>query len=277
MSDACATTVADALGAARRLGVERLDALALLSVVLDRPRSWLLAHDEAALDTPTWRRLEVLLARRAAGEPLAYLLGEKEFFGLPLAVTPAVLVPRPDTETLVEWALELLQPRPAATVLDLGTGSGAVALALAHRCPEARVTGVDISPAALAVAAGNGRRLERDVEWLPSDWFDALSGRRFDLIVGNPPYIAAGDPHLPDLRHEPEDALVSGPDGLDALRRITAQAAGHLQVGGWLLVEHGWDQAAAVTALFESNGFLQVSTRTDLAGQPRCSGGRWLG
>lgn len=269
-----AGTVGAALAQARGGGLARLDALALLAEVLDRPRSWLLAHDEAALDAAAQRRYERLLARRIAGEPLAYLLGVKEFFGLALAVTPDVLVPRPETEILVEWALALLPPDRPATVVDLGTGSGAIALALARHRPNLRVTAVDASAAALAVAAANGAQLGVRIEWLHGDWLDPVGGRRFDLIVANPPYIAAGDPHLAALRHEPPQALSSGADGLDALRRIVAAAPGHLAPAGWLLLEHGYDQAAAVRALLTGAGFAGLSTRQDLAGQPRCTGGR---
>lgn len=266
-------TVAGALRAARQLGVDRLDALALLGALLQRPRAWLLAHDEAALGDAA-ARCAALLGRRAAGEPLAYLLGEKEFHGLSLAVTPDVLVPRPDTETLVDWALERLPDGRAAAVLDLGTGSGAVALAIAHRRPAARLTAVDASTAALAVAAANGRRLGLAVDWRLGDWFMPLGGQRFDLVVGNPPYIAESDPHLDALQHEPPSALVAGADGLDAIRRIVAAAPAHLHGGGWLLLEHGHDQATAVAALLATTGFVAIDHRHDLAGHARCTGGR---
>jgi len=267
-------TVASALAAARELGVARLDALALLAGLLDCPRSWLLAHDEARLADAQGARYRDLLARRAAGEPLAYLLGTKEFFGLALGVTPDVLVPRPETETLVEWALELLPVDEVTTVVDLGTGSGAIALALAQQRPQAHLTAVDTSAAALAVASANGQRHGLAVEWLLGDWFGALPGRRFDLIVSNPPYIATGDVHLQALVHEPQQALTSGSDGLDAIRHLVAAAPGHLQPAGWLLLEHGHDQAPAVRALLADAGFGEVGTRTDLAGRPRCTGGR---
>lgn len=275
MSDAPTIgTVAAALAAARGRGVPRLDALALLAEVLERPRSWLLAHDDARLADAQSTRFRDLLARRAAGAPLAYLLGTKEFFGLALAVTPDVLVPRPETETLVEWALELLPLDCAAAVVDLGTGSGAIALALAQQRPRARLTAVDASAPALAVAAANGLSHGLSVEWLPSDWFGALSGRRFDVIVSNPPYIATGDAHLEALTHEPRQALTSGHDGLDAIRQLVGAAPAHLQPAGWLLLEHGHDQAPAVHALLTDAGFGEVRTRSDLAGLPRCTGGR---
>lgn len=270
-------SVADALRAARAAGVDRLDAQTLLAAVLARPRAWLLAHDDARLDAADGTRFQHLLTRLAGGEPLAYLLGAQEFFGLPLTVSPDVLVPRADTETLVEWALALLPPDRPATVLDLGTGSGAVALALAHKRPQARLTAVDASAAALAVARTNGARLGLAVEWLHSDWYTALDGRSFELIVGNPPYIAEGDPHLPALRYEPQQALTSGADGLGAIRHIAAGGEAHLAPGGWLLLEHGHQQADAVGALLAATGMLDIQSRRDLAGHRRCTGGRRRG
>lgn len=268
--------VGTALEAARAGGVDRLDAQLLLAWVLQRPRTWLLAHGDDTLGEEAAQRFHALVERRAAGEPVAYLLGEKEFFGLTLKVDPAVLVPRPDTETIVEWALALLShpAGKAANVLDLGTGSGAIALAIARNCPAASVTAVDASEAALVVAAANGRALSLGVQWQRGHWFDTLGDRRFDLIVANPPYVAEGDPHLDALRHEPREALVSGPDGLDALRAIVAQAPQHLAEGGWLLLEHGHEQAAAVAALLVQARFTDVVTRRDLAGRPRCTGAR---
>jgi release factor glutamine methyltransferase len=243
--------------------------------VLLRPRAWVLAHGEAALPAPDGTRFDALCRRRASGEPLAYLLGEKEFHGLRLAVDQRVLVPRPETELLVEWALELLDARPpAATVADLGTGSGAIALAIGSARPDARVCAVDLSPDALAVAQGNAQRLHVAVEWLQGDWWEAVADRRFDLALANPPYVDAGDPHLPALRHEPLLALSPGVDGLTALRKIALGAARHLNEGGWLLLEHGHEQGVAVCELLRAAGFEDASTRTDLAGRPRCSGGR---
>ena len=270
-------SVATALQAARSAGLERLDAQLLLAHVLGQDRTWLLAHDEAALTAAQQESWHALLMRRSTGEPLAYLLGEKEFHGLMLAVTPDVLVPRPDTETLVEWALDAMRGLVAPRVLDLGTGSGAIALAIKAARPDARLTAVDASAAALAVAAANGQRLGLDVEWLHSDWWSALEGRRFELVVGNPPYIAENDPHLAALQHEPERALTSGTDGLDAIRVIVVQAPAHLQPGGWLLLEQGYDQSGQVQALLRERGFVETGTRHDLAGQPRCSGGCWPG
>lgn len=270
------STVGAVLQSARALSIDRLDAQLLLAHVLQRPRAWLLAHEDDALDTAHQTRVRTLLMRRAGGEPLAYLVGEKEFHGLMLRVTPAVLVPRPDTEVLVEWALELSRERSAPAIADLGTGSGAIALALKQACPAATVCAVDASAQALNVANCNGRQLGLEVEWSLSDWWSALAGRRFDIVVSNPPYIAAGDPHLNSLRHEPQQALTSGLDGLDAIRRIAHDAPPHLQPGGWLLLEHGHDQALAVAALFTARGFEQVTNRLDLAGVPRCTGGRWM-
>jgi len=268
-------TVAQALAAAHMLGLDRLDAYLLLSEALARPRSWLLAHGEHVLEPAQSLRFEAHCVRRADREPVAYLLGEKEFHGLTLQVDRNVLVPRPDTETLVDWALELLAEAPARPkVADLGTGSGAIALALAQARPAAQVAGIDVSPAALAVARINGQGLALQVEWLQSDWWSALAGRRFDMVVGNPPYIAANDPHLPALRHEPQLALTPGGDGLAALRTLVSGAPEHLLPGGWLLLEHGHDQAEAVHALLRRHGFASPVTRNDLAGRPRCSAGQ---
>jgi len=236
-------------------------------------RAWLLAHDDDALPADAATRLHALATRRLAGEPMAYLTGEKHFHGLRLRVDARVLDPRDDTETLVDWALALLPPDAPRRVLDLGTGSGAIALAIAHARPRARVTAVDASADALAVARANAGRLGLALELRHGDWLAPVAGERFDLIVGNPPYIAEGDPHLPALAHEPRSALVSGADGLDDLRRIVATAPAHLAPGGWLLLEHGWDQAAAVRALLAGAGFTQVQSRRDLAGIERCSGG----
>jgi len=267
-------TVAEALAEARVLGLERLDAQLLLARALQQTRAWLIAHDDVPLPAPQRQQFAAACRRRAEGEPLAYLLGEREFHGLRLQVSPAVLVPRPDTETLVEWALELMARLPEPRVADLGTGSGAIALALKHAQPSAHVCAVELSPAALEVARANAVRLGLDVEFLAGSWWQPLPGRRFDLVVSNPPYIAAGDPHLPALRHEPLSALSPGGDGLSDLRHIAQAAPAHLAAGGWLLLEHGHDQAEAVRAMLQHVGFTEVATRTDLAGRPRCSGGR---
>ena len=271
-------TLAQALRDAAARGVARLDAQLLLLHVLQRPpgdRAWLIAHDDDVLADDTATRFAALAARRAAGEPLAYLVGSKEFFGLPLQVDARVLVPRPDTETLVEWALELLRGRTAPRVIDLGTGSGAIALAIQQARPDAQVEAVDRSAAALEVARANAQRLGLPVQFRQADWLDGAEGR-YDLVVSNPPYVAAGDPHLPDLRHEPLSALVAGADGLDDIRRIAAAAPAHLAPGGWLLLEHGWDQAEAVRGLLAAAGLADCTSRADLAGIARCSGGRRL-
>lgn len=265
-------SIAQALQEARALGVDRLDTLMLLADTLACSRTWLLAHDDATLSAEQGTRLRARLARRAAGEPLAYLLGEKEFHGLMLQVDSNVLVPRPDTEVLVDWALELLAGAPHQNVVDLGTGSGAIALAVKHAQPIATVAATDLSPAALDIARANAHRLGLDVEFIEGPWWQAVPQRRFHLVLSNPPYIAAGDEHLAVLVHEPALALTPGGDGLDALRCIVAGAAAHLEPGGWLLLEHGFDQADAVQALLREHGFAGIQTRRDLAGQPRCSG-----
>ena len=269
-------TLAQALARAGTLGLSRLDGQLLLLHALGRgshERAWLLAHDDEALPESAATTYDGLCRRRLAGEPVAYLVGEKEFFGLSLAVDARVLVPRPDTEVLVEWALELLPEGSAQGVLDLGTGSGAVALALQHERPNCTVTAVDASADALAVANANAQRLRLPVRFVHSHWMDTVPGP-FDLIVSNPPYVAEGDPHLADLTHEPLQALTSGQDGLDDIRQIVAQAPSCLAPGGWLLLEHGWDQAQAVQALLRSAGLEEVQSRQDLAGIARCTGGR---
>ena len=268
-------TLAQALAAAAALGLARLDAQLLLLHVLGRPgseRGWLIAHDDEALAPALQERFLALARRRAADEPLAYLCGEKEFFGLSLQVDPRVLVPRPDTETLVEWSLEVLRGQEAPRVIDLGTGSGAIALAIQSARCDAQVEAVDRSAGALEVAAANARRLSLPVRFRAAHWLEHAGC--YDLIVSNPPYVAQADPHLPALRHEPLDALAAGPDGLEDLSAIVAGAPAHLRPGGWLLLEHGWDQAPAVRSLLAAAGFQDVSSRRDLAGIERCSGGR---
>ena len=274
-----APSTAQALADARSAGLDRLDAQLLLLHALGKSaaeRAWLVAHDQDALPFDAAARFAALCARRAEGEPLAYLVGRQEFFGLTLAVDARVLIPRPDTETLVNWALEPLQPPlpPAARVLDLGTGSGAIALALQQARPAWQVSAIDASPDAVAVARSNALALGLQVPVTLSRWLDSVSGE-FELIVSNPPYVREGDPHLAALSHEPDQALTAGPDGLDDLRQIIATAPGHLAGGGWLLLEHGWDQAAPVSALLLARGFEAVESRPDLAGILRCTGGRW--
>lgn len=269
-------TLAQALQHAAQRGVARIDAQMLLLHCVGQPdagRAWLLTHDTDALTSAQAAQWEQLLTRRLDGEPVAYLTGCKEFFGLPLQVDARVLDPRPDTETLVEWALELLQPLSKPSVADLGTGSGAIALALQHQRPDAQVTAVDFSQDALAVARANAQRLQLPVQFIHSSWLEQVEGR-FDVIASNPPYIREDDPHMPALRHEPRQALTSGEDGLDDIRSICAQAPARLAPGGWLLIEHGWDQGAAVAGLLQASGLTQVQHRHDLAGIARCTGGQ---
>jgi len=271
-------TPAQALREAAAAGIERLDAQLLLLHALARPatdRAWLLAHDDEEMRPQAVQAFQSCCERRGAGEPLAYIVGSKEFFGLELHVDARVLVPRPDTETVVEWSLEVIADSTKPRVVDLGTGSGAIALAIAHRRHDAQVEGVDASPDALAVASENARRLSLPVRFMQGHWLAGCRGP-YDLIVSNPPYVAEGDEHLPALRHEPMQALVAGADGLDDIRSIVVQAPRCLAPNGWLLLEHGWDQAAAVRELLLAAGFAAVISRRDLAGIERCTGGRWL-
>jgi len=257
-------------------GLEPLDAQVLLAHVVGRDRAWVAAHAGDTLGNEFAETFAALAARRRAGEPVAYLTGMREFWGLPLAVSPAVLIPRPETETLVELALAQLPADRDVRVLDLGTGSGAIALAIAHERPRARVLATDMSSAALAIARENARRLGiANVEFVESDWYAALSGTRhelrFDLIASNPPYVAPGDPHLTqgDLRFEPAVALAPGGEGLAAIRVIIAGARQWLVPGGALALEHGYDQAEAVRALFVGAGWADVTSARDLAGIER--------
>ncbi|MBE0472979.1 peptide chain release factor N(5)-glutamine methyltransferase [Rhodoferax sp.] len=270
-------TVGQALASLQRKGLDRLDAQLLLLHVLDKPasqRGWLLAHDNDALPPTRAAALELLVQRRLAGEPLAYLSGHKAFFGLDLLVDARVLVPRPDTETLVNWALETLNGEQR--VLDMGTGSGAIALALKASQATLDVHATDVSPGALAVARANAQRLKLSVSFHQGAWLAALPKitEAFDCIVANPPYIAERDPHLTALTFEPAQALSSGADGLDDLRHIIAQAPRHLAAGGWLLLEHGYDQAQVVRGLLSAADLAHVQSRRDLAGIERCSGGQ---
>ena len=273
-----ALSVEQALVEARGRRVDRLDAQWMLEKLLGQPRAWLIAHEDAVLTSVQRAQYDNWLSRRAAGEPLAYLFGEKDFHGLCLRVGPPVLIPRPDTETLVDWGLELLAGELAAVgapqVVDLGTGSGAIALAIKHRCAAATVTAVDASASALEIARGNAESLGLAIEAVQGNWWFAVAGRRFDLALANPPYIAPGDEHLAALQHEPQSALVAGDDGLSDLHHIIGHAADSLVAGGWLLLEHGRDQAAAVRQRLSSAGFEAVQTRIDLGGHERCSGGR---
>jgi release factor glutamine methyltransferase len=274
--DLTALTITQALASAQTLGLDRLDAQLLLLHALGKPpdaRAWLLAHDEDALPAQAADLFRSFSLRRAAGEPFAYIVGYKEFFGLTFAVDARVLVPRPDTETLVQWTLDVISDLAKPEILDLGTGSGAVAIALAHSL-KARVTATDFSLDALAVASQNARQLGVDVQLVHSNWFDKVSGH-YHVIASNPPYIVDADPHLSALTHEPISALTSGSDGLSDIRQIIQRAPQHLQPGGWLLLEHGYDQADAVRDLLVECGFAQVQSRNDLAGIARCSGGIW--
>jgi len=268
-------TVAHALDDARGRGVAMLDARLMLGRLLGRTPTQLIAHDDQRLGTEAASRWSDWLARRAGGEPLAYLLGQKEFHGLMLEVTPEVLVPRPETELLVDWAGDLLAGlREPAAVIDLGTGSGAIALAVKQAHPGAAVTATDASAAALGVARRNARRLGLEVDFIEASWWQGLDGRQFGIVLANPPYIREGDAALDALHHEPRAALTPGGDGLAALREIVAGAGVHLEPSGWLLLEHGFDQADAVRALLGGAGLEAVETRRDLAGHPRASGGR---
>jgi release factor glutamine methyltransferase len=255
----------------------RLDAELLLAHALGSTRAALRVLGELPVPAAARERYARLLAARAAGAPVAYLTGERGFWTLTLAITPAVLVPRPETELLVELALERLPPTAPATVLDLGAGSGAVGLAIASERPRAQVELVDTSAAALAVAEQNRRRLGLgNVRCLLGDWYEPVGTRRYDVIVANPPYLAPDDPHLatPELEHEPRAALVAGPTGLEALATVVRGAARHLAAGGWLLTEHGATQGAAVRALFAAAGLGAIATRRDLAGLERATIGR---
>lgn len=256
-------------------GSARIEVQCLLQSVLKVNRAYLLTYPERVLSTDESARYTCLFERRLAGEPIAYLLGMREFYGLSFKVTPDTLIPRPDTELLVELALQHI-PRGGA-VLDLGTGSGAIALSIAHARPDAEVVAVDASESALKVATENAQRLNvGNVRLLHSDWFSQLAGERFDLIVSNPPYIETGDVHLAsgDVRFEPLGALASGADGLEDIRRISAEAKHHLCSGGRLMFEHGYDQALRVRQLLESDGFLEVASFLDLSGTERVTTGR---
>ncbi len=282
------TTVASALAAARTK-LPANEARLLLGHVTVRPAAWLMAHDDEVLDEDAVLRFASLVARRKGGEPVAYLLGHREFYGREFAVSPAVLIPRPETEMLVDMALAqevgagatAKSAAPSTTtrapkILDLGTGSGCIAITLALEIRSAQVSAVDASDAALRVARQNAEQLGASLRLLQSDWFDGLAGERFDLIVANPPYVAEGDSHLAagDLRHEPRGALASGADGLDAIRRIVAAAPRHLRPGGQLWLKHGYDHAEAVHELLAAAGLRDIEQHSDVAGIVRVSGGR---
>lgn len=254
--------------------IERFDAQVLLLHVLQKNRAWLIAHDDESATDEQSVAFEALAARRCAGEPVAYLLGSREFYGREFAVSPAVLIPRPDTELLVELALKRAPQN--GKVIDLGTGSGCIPITLKLERPDLSVSALDLSSDALAVARGNAQALGADVRLLESDWFSAVAGQVFDLIVSNPPYIHAEDEHLHqgDLRFEPTGALTDGHDGLQHLRAIITAAPAYLQPEAWLLLEHGWDQGAACRELLLQAGFTDVQTWQDLGQNDRVSGGR---
>jgi release factor glutamine methyltransferase len=271
-------SVQTALSWAQHQGVTRLEAQMLLLHSLGRDlhdRVWLLSHGNEALDPVVRLRFQAQVARRLAHVPLAYITGQKEFWGLRLVVDARVLDPRAETEVLVEWALSCLADVTAPEVVDLGTGSGAIALALKHSRTDALVWAVDLSADALAVGQANAQRLALDITWRQGAWCAPLGNAQFDAIVSNPPYVAEHDPHLQTLQHEPVQALVAGSDGLSDIRQIVQQARSHLRPGGWLLLEHGFDQALAVHDLLRNAGFEEVQSRPDLAGILRCTGGRW--
>jgi len=274
------TVAARLAAAAQRLAqvsdTPRLDARLLARHLLGVGDTWLIAHGHASLAPAQATAFDALIERRAAGEPIAYLTGEREFYGRNFHVTPDTLIPRPETEHLIEAALARLPATGAHDGLDLGTGSGCIAITLKLERPTWRIAAVEAASGALAVAQENGSRLHADIEWLPGDLFAPVAGRRFDLIVSNPPYVADADPHLNqgDVRFEPRSALASGADGLDLIRRLVQSAPAHLNPGGWLMFEHGWDQADACAALLGSAGFAQHFLVRDLAGHARISGGQ---
>jgi release factor glutamine methyltransferase len=262
-------------------GIDRGEAAYLLRAVTGAKLAQLIAHPGQPLPPQQSQRFQELVRRRRRGEPVAYLVGSREFYGLEFELSPATLIPRPETELLVELALARIPWNTPLRVLDIGTGSGAVAIAIASLRPHVQLVAADVSEEALSVAAGNARRLlpgRRRLRFVESDWFDALDGERFDLIVSNPPYIAAADPHLRqgDLCFEPKAALVGGSDGLDAIRELVSGAPSHLQPGGWLLFEHGYDQSQPCGALLAAAGFSEIFDERDLAGTPRVAGGRRL-
>ena len=271
-------SIAQAMAQAQSEGIDRLDAQLMIGALLNQPRGWLIAHDDLLLTSIQSEKLKQWVSRRRNGEPLAYLIGQKEFYGLMLQVGPSVLVPRPETELLVDWGLRLLQgplaSAPKPSVIDLGTGSGAIALAIKHRFQAAPVTAVDSSASALETASGNAGLLNLAIDLVQGNWWAAVPGRRFDLALSNPPYIANGDRHLAALRHEPQNALIAQRDGLADLEEIIDGARMHLNPDGWLLLEHGHDQANALRQRLAGAGFGQVQTLCDLAGLERCTGGQ---
>jgi release factor glutamine methyltransferase len=268
--------ISTALGLERRDA--RLEAQILASRALNVNRAWLIAHDQDILSPIQAEAIAALIARREQGEPVAYILGEKEFYGRLFKVSSEVLIPRPETELLVEAALERLPKDKPVRVLDLGTGSGCVAISIALARPACEVLAVDASASALEMAKQNAIQVDAgNVRFIVSDWYAQLPAMNFDMIVSNPPYIPSEDPHLGkgDLIHEPQHALASGPEGLDAIHIIVSGARSHLQPGGWLILEHGYDQADSCRTLFTQAGLEQVFTLPDLAGHARATGGQW--
>ncbi|MBV4398036.1 peptide chain release factor N(5)-glutamine methyltransferase [Advenella alkanexedens] len=258
-------------------GLPLLEARMIVGHVLNVSRAWMIAHDSDAIDMEHLESIQDMFRRRLAGEPMAYILGQREFMGLVFKTNPSVLIPRPDTELLVEIAIDLLQNQPGAMMLDMGTGSGAIAVSVAHYCPQAVVMASDKSAEALAVARENAQNLAVRVGFVESDWYEQLPAGKFDLIVSNPPYIHHADSHLEqgDLRFEPPQALTDFSDGLSAIRKIIAGAGDFLRDGGWVWLEHGWDQAENVRSLLIEAGFVNVESRKDLSGIERISGGQW--
>jgi release factor glutamine methyltransferase len=259
-------------------GIEPREARLLLAEVCGFSQASLAASPQQEIPFEVENAFLEFIRRRKGGEPVAYILGRKEFYGLNLSVNPSVLIPRPETELLVDLALEHIEePAPrrvAASVLDLGTGSGAVALAIKHERMKCRVVAVDADLSALLTAKRNAAKLNLDIDWRHGRWFEPVAGERFDLVVANPPYVAEGDPHLPGLRHEPQSALLAGPDGLACIRDILKKVPAYLQPGGWVLVEHGQGQEAAVQQLLGEAGLESATTWPDLAGIPRVTGGK---
>lgn len=258
-------------------GLSRVDAEFLLAHFLGKTRSWLYAHADHEMDEQQCEDFDVLVQRRKQGEPVAYITGRRAFWSLDLKVTPDTLIPRPETELLVELALSRLPPETPAKILDLGTGSGAIALAIAIERPASQITAVDASASAIVIAMDNANLLKlRNVTFEQGNWYSRLGGQRFNVIVSNPPYIEDADMHLGkgDLRFEPRSALVSGPDGLDDIRTIVSEAQSHLLPGGWLLIEHGWNQGEAVRGLFRCAEFFDIETSKDLEQRERVTFGR---
>ena len=260
------------------LPLSRAEVRMLVSHVLQRDAAWLVAHDDDVVSDDEKLHIESLASRRVQGEPIAYLLGEREFFGRTFRCSPAALIPRPETEHLVEHVLTLVETCGKATILDVGTGTGCIALTLALERSNAHITALDVSPDALSLARENAANLHaNNVKFMQSHWFSAISpGVKFDLVVSNPPYIVPGDPHLRqgDLRFEPAIALADAIDGLESYRQLARGAMTHLKSGGWLVVEHGYDQGESVPALIKENGFTEVRTHFDLAGHPRVTAAR---